>query len=108
MLARKAHSAPVKVYERTYRRIRLAASIFERKQADIMEEAMEEYIDRHADEFALGLKQAREALFGSSVSAVAYMLGENADELKDVAGPEDDRPIRVRKAVRPTPTPDSR
>lgn len=105
---RKVSSTPIKVYESTHERVRLAAGILGTTQAEMVDKAMDEYVARHPEDFALGLKRAREALFEGPVAAAAYLLDEDPEALQRVAGPEDAKPVRARRAVRPTPTEDPR
>jgi hypothetical protein len=82
----------MKVYETTRTQARYAATFKDTTQAEIMESAMNEYIERHAEEFALGLKHAREALSGGSVATAAYLLDEDIEDLRKVAGSDDPSP----------------
>lgn len=82
----KTHASPLKVSERTRERVRLMAALTGRTQAEIVDEAIGQYVERHADEFAHGLKRAREALLGDDVAAVAYLLDEDPDRVARVAG----------------------
>lgn len=104
MMAKRMSKTPVKVYEATREKIRLAAALKGTIQAEVMEVAVDEYIERHSEDFALGLKHAREALLAGPVSAVAYLLDEDDPEkLRRVGGSDDAPAIRARKAARPTP-----
>jgi hypothetical protein len=94
----------MKVFERTRDRVQLASGVLRKTQAEIMEAAVDEYIERHAEDFVLGLKLAREALLAGPVETAAYLLDENPEKLRRVAGREDASPIRVRRAARPNPT----
>ena len=82
----KTSDSPIKVYEATKEQVRLAAAVTGLNQASIVETAMNEYLERHAEEFALGLKKAREALFAGKAATIAYVLGEDAEDVARVAG----------------------
>jgi hypothetical protein len=73
MIKRKSDS-PVKVSEETKERIRIAAAVSGRSQADILDAAVDEYITRHAQDFATGLKRARATLFEGQEAHVAYLM----------------------------------
>lgn len=90
--ARRTSRTPMKVYETTRTQARYAATFKDTTQAEIMESAMNEYIERHAEEFALGLKHAREALSGGSVATAAYLLDEDIEDLRKVAGSDEPSP----------------
>lgn len=92
-VARRTSRTPMKVYESTRIQARYAATFKDTTQAEIMESAMNEYIERHAEEFALGLKHAREALSGGSVATAAYLLDEDIEDLRRVAGSDDPSPL---------------
>jgi len=83
---RSTSRAPVKVYETTKEQLRFMAAIADRTQAELMETAVNEYLERHAEDFALGLKRARDSLFRGKLDAVAYLLGEDVDDVRRVAG----------------------
>ncbi|MBA3431035.1 MAG: hypothetical protein H0U16_06090 [Actinobacteria bacterium] len=71
---KKKSDSPVKVSEGTKERIRIAAAVRGCSQADILDAAVNEYIDRHTEEFATGLKRAGEALFEGREAEVAYLI----------------------------------
>ncbi|HEX2294644.1 MAG TPA: hypothetical protein VHN37_04980 [Actinomycetota bacterium] len=82
----KASSTPVKVSEQTRDRLRIAAAIKGCSQAEIVDAAVDEYIARHAEDFAMGLKKARDALFTGRESAIAYLLDEDEAAVRRVSG----------------------
>ncbi|MFA5890838.1 MAG: hypothetical protein WDA27_07795 [Actinomycetota bacterium] len=86
MEPRQTSHQPIKVYESTKEQVRLMAAVSSLNQAEIVESAVNEYLERHAEEFALGLKRAREALFRGKHDAIAYLLDENVDDVRRVAG----------------------
>lgn len=83
---KRMSKTPVKVYETTREKIRLAAAVKDTLQAEIMEAAVDEYIERHAEDFALGLKLAREALLAGQAETAAYLLDEDVETVRRVAG----------------------
>ncbi len=98
---KRTSQSPVKVYERTKTQIRFAASIQDRPQAEVMEAAMDEYIERHVEDFALGLKHASEALLGGTVQTLAYVMKEDSEVVRSVIGEVDPDLFKPRKAVLP-------
>lgn len=81
-----SHSSPIKVSEHTKERVRLIAAISGRTQSEVLDEAVDQFVERHAEDFSLGLKQARQAIFGGPNSAVAYLLDEDPENVARVAG----------------------
>lgn len=51
--------APIKVNEQTKVRIRYLAALTDATQAEIVDRAVSEYAERHADEIAAGMERAR-------------------------------------------------
>jgi hypothetical protein len=83
---RGTSQAPVKVYETTKEQLRFMAAIADRTQAEIMESAVNEYLERPAEDFARGLKRARDALLRGKLDAVAYLVDEDVEDVRRVAG----------------------
>jgi hypothetical protein len=83
---RKTSDAPVKVSDRTKERVRYAAVLSGRSQGEVLDAAVDEYITRHAEDFAVGLKRARSALFNGDEAAVAYLLDEDEEAVRRVSG----------------------
>jgi predicted DNA-binding protein len=83
---RSTHNSPLKVSEDTKEKVRLIAAITGRPQAEIVGEAIGQFVERHAEDFALGLKKAREALLGTEIPAVAYLLDEDPEKVARVTG----------------------
>ena len=73
-MRKKKSDSPVKVSEGTKERIRIAAAVSGRSQADILDAAVDEYITTHAEVFATGLKRAGESLFEGHESQIAYAI----------------------------------
>jgi hypothetical protein len=99
--ARRTAQAPMKVFEKTRSQARFAAVVTETTQAEIMETAMNEYIERHAEEFALGLKHAHEALLGGTIETLAYVLDADPEVIRRIAGDVDPDHFKPRRAERP-------
>ena len=84
--ARTASQAPIKISSKAKEKLRLAAAIAGTTQAELVEEALDEYLVRHADELEKGLQHARTALSEGIEEAVAYALDEDVARVKRVAG----------------------
>jgi len=54
------------------------------KQAELVERAIDEYVEHHRELFALRMERAQEALLGGKTSTLAYSLG--VDESRCRAG----------------------
>lgn len=65
---------PVRVSNATRERLRLAAAIMGKTQQEIVDEAVEEYVVRHPEEWAKGLQAARKALMDGT--AAEYLVGD--------------------------------
>jgi hypothetical protein len=73
--------SPIKVHEATKEKIRYAASMTGLKQSELVEQAVDEYVERHRERFAERLERAREALLGGEASALAYASGVTGDDV---------------------------
>ena len=104
---KKTSAQPIKVYERTKTQVRLAASIFDRPQAEIVEAAVDEYVERHIEDFSLGLEQARDALLGGAISTLAFTMNEDPDAIREVVGELDDESFTPRRVELPRTSPGS-
>lgn len=78
--------SPIKVSKATKEKVRLAAALLDLKQSEFVEAAVDEAIQRRADEFARGVQRAREALLGGEAEAVAFLLDEDVEAVKRVSG----------------------
>jgi hypothetical protein len=67
--------SPIKVHEATKEKVRYAALMSGLKQAELVERAVDEYVDRHRDQFALRMERAQQALLGGKASVLAHSLG---------------------------------
>jgi hypothetical protein len=57
--------SPIKVHESTKEKIRYAALLSGLQQAELVERAVDEYVERHREEFGHRMERAREALLGA-------------------------------------------
>ena len=67
--------SPIKVHEATKEKVRYAALMAGLKQAELVERAVDEYVEHHRELFALRMEHAHEALLGGKASTLAYSLG---------------------------------
>jgi ribosomal 50S subunit-associated protein YjgA (DUF615 family) len=74
--------SPIKVHEATKEKIRYAASMSGLKQSELVEQAVDEYVERHRQDFAERLGRARDALLGGEASALAHSVGITEDGVK--------------------------
>jgi predicted transcriptional regulator len=79
-----ATQAPVKVSEATREKIRYAAALSEMTQTRLVEAAVDEYLARHAEELDQGIARARAALRLGEDTAVAHLLGADAETARRV------------------------
>jgi hypothetical protein len=82
--------SPIKVHEATKEKVRYAASLTGLDQAEIVEKAVDEYVERHRDEFAARMERARLALLGGNAATVAYMSGITAEDVERLGGVKPD------------------
>jgi hypothetical protein len=82
--------SPIKVHESTKDKIRYAASMSGLKQSEIVEQAVDEYVERHRAEFAARIERAREALLGGEASALAYAAGVSEEDVARLGGVKSD------------------
>lgn len=78
--------SPIKVHESTKEKIRYAALMSGLQQAELVERAVDEYVDRHREEFGQRMERAREALLGGKASTLAYATGVSEDDVSRVGG----------------------
>jgi len=91
---------PIKVSSTTKERVRYAAALTGFSQAELVDRAVAEYVERHAGELYEGLQHAREALSRGVNASVAYALGVSEDDVNRIAP---NRPVVVGKSVRSAP-----
>jgi hypothetical protein len=78
--------SPIKVHEATKEKVRYAALMSGLKQAELVERAVDEYVDRHRDQFAQRMERAQQALLGGKASALAYSLGIEESDVQRLGG----------------------
>jgi hypothetical protein len=78
--------SPIKVHEATKEKVRYAALMAGLKQAELVERAVDEYVERHREDFTRRMERAHHALLGGKTSALAYSLGVDVDDVKRVGG----------------------
>ena len=78
--------SPIKVTDLTKERIRVAAGTAGITQAEFVDRAVNEYIERHSDELFEGLRRAREVLQSGRNASVAYVLGVDEGRIDQIAG----------------------
>jgi hypothetical protein len=93
--------SPVKVHESTKEKLRYAALMAGLKQSELVERAIDEYVERHRVEFERRMERAQEALLGGKASTLAYAGGVSEDDVARVGGVVTDQ-VGSRKAKRAT------
>jgi hypothetical protein len=83
--------SPIKVHEATKEKVRYAALMAGLKQAELVERAVDEYVEHHRELFALRMERAQEALLGGKTSTLAYSLGIDEDDVERVGGVSSDQ-----------------
>jgi hypothetical protein len=83
--------SPIKVHESTKEKVRYAASMTGLKQAEIVERAVDEYVERHRADFAARIERARQALLGGEAATLAYMSGLIEEDIARLGGVKSDR-----------------
>jgi predicted transcriptional regulator len=82
----KTTQAPIKVNEQTKERIRYLAAFLDTTQADVVDQAVQEYTVRHSDVIEKGIANARSALAGGDSAIAALLLDEPAEAVERVSG----------------------
>lgn len=78
--------SPIKVHESTKEKVRYAAMMSGLQQAELVERAVDEYVERHREEFGRRMERAREALLGGKSATLAYAAGVTEDDVARVGG----------------------
>jgi hypothetical protein len=78
--------SPIKVHDSTKEKVRYAALMAGLKQAELVERAVDEYVERHREEFGRRMDRAREALLGGKASTLAYATGVTEEDIERVGG----------------------
>jgi hypothetical protein len=94
--------SPIKVHEATKEKVRYAALMAGLKQAELVERAVDEYVEHHRDQFAQRMERAREALLGGKTATLAHSLGVDEADVVRVGGVASDQPGDSRKPRRAT------
>jgi hypothetical protein len=76
---------PLKVSRQTKEKVRLGAAILACTQGELVERAVAEFLERHAEDLGLRVESARKALLGDEADVVAYLLEIDADDVRRVA-----------------------
>lgn len=93
--------SPIKVHESTKEKVRYAALMAGLQQAELVERAVDEYVERHREEFGRRMERAREALLGGKASTLAYATGVTEEDIARVGGVDSDQsgPRKPRRAT---------
>ncbi len=83
--------SPIKVHEATKEKVRYAALMAGLKQAELVERAVDEYVERHREDFAQRMEQAHQALLGGKTATLAYSLGIEEAYVQRVGGVSSDQ-----------------
>ncbi len=78
--------SPIKVHEATKEKVRYAALMSGLQQAELVERAVDEYVERHREEFGRRMERAHEALLGGKASTLAYATGVSEEDVARVGG----------------------
>ena len=82
--------SPIKVHEAT-KKVRYAALMAGLKQAELVELAVDEYVEHHRELFAQRMERAQEALLGGKTSTLAYSVGVDEADVEQVGGVASDQ-----------------
>ncbi len=94
--------SPIKVHEATKEKVRYAALMAGLKQAELVERAVDEYVERHREDFAQRMERAQRALLGGKSATLAYSLGIEEADVQQVGGVSSDQLGGSRSARRAT------
>lgn len=94
--------SPIKVHEATKEKVRYAALMAGMQQAELVERAVDEYVERHREDFAQRMESARRALLGGKTSTLAYSLGVDEADVQRLGGVYSDQLGGSRKPKRAT------
>jgi hypothetical protein len=78
--------SPIKVHEATKEKVRYAALMAGLKQSELVERAVDEYVEHHRADFAQRMEHAREALLGGKATTLAYSLGVDEADVERLGG----------------------
>jgi uncharacterized protein len=71
--------SPIKVHESTKEKVRYAALMAGLKQAELLERAVDEYVEHHREQFVQRMERAHEALLGGKTSSLASSATAQGD-----------------------------
>jgi hypothetical protein len=74
----------LKVSRQTKEKVRLGAAILACTQGELVERAVAEFLERHAEDLHRRVETARDALLGSEEDVIAYLLEVDPDDVKRV------------------------
>ncbi len=80
------HYETVKVDTATKERLRYVAAIEDRSQTVVLDEALREYIERHADQFRAGIDHMTSVLRNDDHRAAAILTGMTEAKLARLEG----------------------
>jgi len=72
-----AEAPVVRVSPTTKTRVRVGAALLSLTQGELVDRAVAEYLEAHAEEFSDRLELAREAFIKGPDASVAHLLGED-------------------------------
>jgi hypothetical protein len=80
-------SDALKVSRATKERVRLGAAILACTQGELVDRAVAEYLERHAEQLSDRVEAAKQALLGGEAHAIAYLLEVDPDDVARVVEP---------------------
>jgi hypothetical protein len=78
--------APLKVSRQTKEKVRLGAAMLACTQGELVDRAVAEFLEHHAEKLSARVESARSALLGSEEDVIAYLLEVDADDVRRVSG----------------------
>jgi hypothetical protein len=60
------------------------------QQSEIVEKAVEEYVERHRDDLAARIEHARPALLGGNAATIEYASGVTVEDVERLRGVKPD------------------
>lgn len=75
----------LKVSRETKERVRLGAAILACTQGELVDRAVAEFLERHAEDIGTRFEGARRALLGTNADVIAYLLDADPDDVDRVA-----------------------
>ena len=90
------------MHESTKEKVRYAALMAGLRQSELVEHAVDEYVERHREEFVHRMERAREALLGGKSATLAYTLGVAEEDVARLGGVASDHVGGSRRPRRAT------